>query len=233
MFSTNKKNQNTLSSFDVRESTGPIGLLKLLIVISLLITVFILCLKVYQGGVRDRSEPPTIVGDKTPFKVILEEQGGVETLDQDKSIYSVMDNTMPEVTVTPREVTESPIVFSKTIIQDDTSTPKKSNPVSSSVNIKTSGPGYIKAAPNIESDFVIQLASVRSNEAAKSFWEDVKIKYKNLIKSEIYHDIKIVDLGNKGIYYRLRAAGFKNKEMADTFCDKLKELNQACFVTRK
>lgn len=233
MFSTNRKNQNTLSSFDVRESTGPIGLLKLLIAISLLITVFILCLKVYQGGVRDRSEPPTIVGDKTPFKVILEEKGGVETLDQDKSIYSVMDNTMPEVTVTPREVTESPIVFSKTIIQNDINTPKKSNPVSSSVNIKTSGPGYIKAAPNIESDFVIQLASVRSNEAAKSFWEDVKIKYKNLIKSEIYHDIKIVDLGNKGIYYRLRAAGFKNKEMADTFCDKLKELNQACFVTRK
>ena len=233
MFSTNKKNQNTLSSFDVRESTGPIGLLKLLIAISLLIAVFILCLKVYQGGVRDRSEPPTIVGDKTPFKVTLEEQGGVETPDQDKTIYSVMDNTMPEVTVTPREVTESPIDFSKTIIQNEISTPKKFNPVSSPSNIKTSGPGYIKTAPNIESDFVIQLASVRSNEAAKSTWEDVKVKYKNLIKSELYHDIKTVDLGNKGIYYRLRVAGFKNKEMAKTFCDKLKDLNQACFVTRK
>lgn len=233
MFSTNKKNQNTLSSFDVRESTGPIGLLKFLIAISLLITVFILCLKVYQGGVRDRSEPPTIAGDKTPFKVILEEHGGVETPDQDKNIYSVMDNTKLEVTVTPREVTESPIDFSETIIQNDMSTPKKPNPVSSSVNIKSSGPGYIKSAPNIESEFVIQLASVRSNEAAKSFWEDVKVKYKNLIKSELYHDIKTVDLGNKGIYYRLRIAGFENKEMADIFCDKLKELNQACFVTRK
>ena len=91
MFSTNKKNQNTVSSFDVRESTGPIGLLKFLIAISLLITVFIFCLKVYQGGVRDRSEPPTIAGDKTPFKVILEEQGGVETPDQDKNIYSKLD----------------------------------------------------------------------------------------------------------------------------------------------
>ena len=77
------------------------------------------------------------------------------------------------------------------------------------------------------------IASVRSNEAAKSFWEDIKVEYKNLIKSELYHDIKTVDLGNKGIYYRLRVAGFENKEMADIFCDKLKELNQACFVTRK
>ena len=116
-------------------------------------------------------------------------------------------------------------------IQNEISAPKKFNPVSSSVNIKSSGPGYIKTAPNIESDFVIQLATVRSDEAAKSFWEDVNVKYKNLIKSDLYHDIKIVDLGHKGIYYRLRVAGFKNKEMADTLCDKLKELNQACFVT--
>ena len=46
MFSTNKKNHNLLSSFDVRESAGPIGLLKLLIALGLLIAVFILCLKV-------------------------------------------------------------------------------------------------------------------------------------------------------------------------------------------
>jgi len=232
MFSTNKKNQNTLSSFDVRESAGPIGLLKLLIALGLLIAVFILCLKVYQGGVRDRSEPPTIVGDGTPFKVTLEESGGVETPNQDKNIYSVMDKAIPEV-ITPREVTEGPIDLSETMIQNEISTPKKFNPVSSPSNIKTSGPGYIKTAPNIESGFVVQLASVRSNEAAKSFWDDIKIKHKNLIKSELYHDIKTVDLGSKGIYYRLRVSGFRNKKTADTLCNKLKELNQPCFVTRK
>ena len=61
----------------------------------------------------------------------------------------------------------------------------------------------------------------------------IKLKYKNLMKSELYHDIKTVDLGSKGIYYRLRVSGFKSKKTADSFCDKLKELNQPCFVTRK
>jgi len=245
MFSTNKKQHNSNSSFDVRESVGPISLLKLLILISFLIAILIICLKVYQGGVREKAEPPTIVGDRAPFKVILEEPGGVETPDQDKTIYSVMEADIPNINVTPKEVVESPIDFSKIITENSVGLPQKpssskveainrvSPVLSSSDNIKTSGPGYIKTAPNLTSDFVIQMASVRSKEAAESLWSDIKIKHKDLFYPDLYHNIKIVDLGNKGIYYRLRVAGFTDKVAAGIFCEKLKDLNQACFVTRK
>ncbi len=245
MFSTNKKQHNSNSSFDVRESAGPISLLKLLILISFLIAILIICLKVYQGGVREKAEPPTIVGDRAPFKVILEEPGGVETPDQDKTIYSVMEADIPNINVTPKEVVESPIDFSEIVTESSVGLPQKpssskveainrvSPVLSSSDNIKTSGPGYIKTAPNLTSDFVIQMASVRSKEAAESLWSDIKIKHKDLFYPDLYHNIKIVDLGNKGIYYRLRVAGFTDKVAAGIFCEKLKDLNQACFVTRK
>lgn len=245
MFSTNKKQHNSISSFDVRESVGPISLLKLLILISFLVAILIICLKVYQGGVREKAEPPTIVGDRAPFKVILEEPGGVETPDQDKTIYSVMEADIPNINVTPKEVVESPIDFSEIVTESSVGLPQKpssskveainrvSPVLSSSDNIKTSGPGYIKTAPNLTSDFVIQMASVRSKEAAESLWSDIKIKHKDLFYPDLYHNIKIVDLGNKGIYYRLRVAGFTDKVAAGIFCEKLKDLNQACFVTRK
>jgi len=271
MFSTNKKQHNSNSSFDVRESAGPISLLKLLIFISFLIAILIICLKVYQGGVREKAEPPTIVGDRAPFKVILEEPGGVETPDQDKTIYSVMEADIPNINVTPKEVVESPIDFSKIVTESSVGLPQKlssskveainrvSPVLSSSDNIKTSGPGYIKTAPNLTSDFVIQMASVRSKEtaeylwsdpnltsdfviqmasvrskeAAEYLWSDIKTKHKDLFYPDLYHNIKIVDLGNKGIYYRLRVAGFTDKVAAGIFCEKLKDLNQACFVTRK
>lgn len=245
MFSTNKKQHNSISSFDVRESVGPISLLKLLILISFLVAILIICLKVYQGGVRERAEPPTIAGDRAPFKVILEEPGGVETPDQDKTIYSVMEVDIPNINVTPKEVVESPIDFSEIVTESSVGLPQKlssskveainrvSPVLSSSDNIKTSGPGYIKTAPNLTSDFVIQMASVRSKETAEYLWSDIKIKHKDLFYPDLYHNIKIVDLGNKGIYYRLRVAGFTDKVAAGIFCEKLKDLNQACFVTRK
>ena len=245
MFSTNKKQHNSNSSFDVRERVGPISLLKLLILISFLIAILIICLKVYQGGVREKAEPPTIVGDRAPFKVILEEPGGVETPDQDKTIYSVMEADIPNINVTPKEVVESPIDFSEIVTESSVGLPQKlssskveainrvSPVLSSSDNIKTSGPGYIKTAPNLTSDFVIQMASVRSKETAENLWSDIKIKHKDLFYPDLYHNIKIVDLGNKGIYYRLRVAGFTDKVAAGIFCEKLKDLNQACFVTRK
>lgn len=194
---------------------------------------------------KRESRTPTIAGDRAPFKVILEEPGGVETPDQDKTIYSVMEADIPIINVTPKEVVESPIDFSEIVTESSVGLPQKlssskveainrvSPVLSSSDNIKTSGPGYIKTAPNLTSDFVIQMASVRSKEAAESLWSDIKIKHKDLFYPDLYHNIKIVDLGNKGIYYRLRVAGFTDKVAAGIFCEKLKDLNQACFVTRK
>ena len=39
-----------------------------------------------------------------------------------------------------------------------------------------------------------------------------------------------VDLGIKGVFYRLQAGPFYKKSEAVIFCNKLQKLKQACFV---
>ena len=42
--------------------------------------------------------------------------------------------------------------------------------------------------------------------------------------------IKKVDLGDKGVWYRLRLAGFSDKSAAQAFCEKLKADGGTCFL---
>ena len=117
--------------------------------------------------------------------------------------------------------------------------PQAANP---SGSIKAAGPGYIKSAPSApagstirtgSSDYVVQVASVRSAAAAQDIWNKTEAKFSDVINSQMYADIKFADLAEKGVYYRLRVAGLADKSAASALCDKFKTRGQACFVTRK
>jgi hypothetical protein len=45
-------------------------------------------------------------------------------------------------------------------------------------------------------------------------------------------DVKRVDLGDKGIWYRLRVGSFADKSSADDICTKLKADGGTCFLAR-
>ena len=73
-----------LTPFDVSRSSEKAGLLKLVIGLCLLTALIYIAIKIYQPGVRDRGDPPLITADNTPFKIVPEDPGGIETPDQDK-----------------------------------------------------------------------------------------------------------------------------------------------------
>lgn len=111
---------------------------------------------------------------------------------------------------------------------------------------KAPTPGYIKSAPAVTptapsgatirtgaSDYVVQVASVRSEADAQAIWNKTETKFSDVINSQMYADIKYADLAEKGIYYRLRVAGLADKSAASALCDQFKARGQACFVTRK
>jgi len=54
-----------------------------------------------------------------------------------------------------------------------------------------------------------------------------------VLTSSYFADIKRVDLGAKGIYYRLRVAGLADKTAATNLCTRLKSRGQDCIVTKK
>lgn len=223
---------DTLQPFDVREHEGLNPMIKLaLLAAGLLIAAFIV-MKLYTPGVRDRSDPPRITADNTPFKVKPEEVGGTQTPNQDKDIFEVMDGNSPDTAATPAPQPEAPIkieapepVVETPEAKPAVTTPPAARPVVTRPQVKTT-------TATRGSDWVVQVASTRSQADAKNVWDGLLRKYPNLVSGN-YADVKRVDLGDKGIYYRTRIAGLADKAAAQSLCNSFKAVDQACFVAKR
>lgn len=77
--------------------------------------------------------------------------------------------------------------------------------------------------------YKIQLASFRTPSDAGEQWVSLKKKYPEQLEG-LKLNIEKVDLGNKGIFYRLRPNGIDTIMKARKICDKLRDKNQGCLV---
>lgn len=229
----------TLQPFDVREREGLNPMIKLAMVAAGLLLLAFIVLKLYTPGVRDRSDPPRITADNTPFKVKPEDAGGAQTPNQDKVVFDVMDGQSPGTDATPEPLPEAPIkiVTPKPDVKTPAGTPIVSNPVK--VDTRPSQPTVSapRQTPSTTtatrgSDWVVQVASTRSQADAKAVWANIQSKYPTLASGR-YADVVRADLGDKGIYYRTRVAGLADKSAANSLCNSFKAAGQACFVTKR
>jgi hypothetical protein len=79
--------------------------------------------------------------------------------------------------------------------------------------------------------FVLQIGSYKSQADAEAAWKTYQAKHAALLSG--YSDnIQQADLGEKGTWYRLRIAGFADKEVAGALCDRLKADGGACIPGR-
>lgn len=218
--------QETLQPFDVREREGLNPMIKLAMLAGGLLLLAIIVLKLYTPGVRDRSDPPRITADNTPFKVKPAEAGGAQTPNQDKVVFEVMDGNSPSTEATPDPLPEQPIKIAA---------PK---PVPAPVQQRPAAPRPVTVAPSTpvtasrKSDWVVQVASTRSETDARAVWTTLQQKFPGLV-SGTYADVKRADLGDKGIYYRTRVAGLSDKSAAQSLCNSFKAAGQACFVAKR
>lgn len=233
--------QETLQPFDVREHEGLNPMFKLILVaLGLLLAAFIV-LKLYTPGVRDRSDPPRITADNTPFKIKPSEVGGTQTPNQDKVVFEVMDGKPLKKDVTPDALPEKPIkvLAPKPVVKAPAPTPvtvaprvepKPAPRIEPKVNSRpvTSDPAIAVRG----SDWVVQVSSTRSQADASNAWTTLKGKYPALVSGR-YADVKRADLGDKGIYYRTRVAGLPDKAAAQSLCNSFKAAGQACFVAKR
>lgn len=231
-FRADVNREDVLTPFDVREQSGKAAMFKLFGAAAFLLIIAFILLKVYQPGTRDRVEPPKIMADNTPFKVEPVDKGGVQTPNQDKTVYDRIDGTNSAGTVTTAPLPEEPIQLPKTakIVVDSPApivrdTPK---PVVKAPEPKPSRPVIQSGS----SEYVVQVASSRDRADADRLWRKIEVDYRDILPSGAYADIKRADLGDKGIYHRLRLSGLANKDAATQLCNRLKARGQACFVTR-
>ncbi|MBL8907318.1 MAG: tetratricopeptide repeat protein [Rhizobiales bacterium] len=80
------------------------------------------------------------------------------------------------------------------------------------------------------SGWAVQISSQKDEKVAWSVWKKLKAKH------EILADQKPVvmkaDLGDRGIVYRLRLAGFDDQNSARNLCSKLKSAGVSCYVSK-
>jgi len=231
--------------FDVQEQSSRRAMVLLIVASGFLLVLALVIFNVYQPGTRDRTAPPTINADKTPFKVRPETPGGEVTPNQNKEIYKVMDGKTIDGDVTLQKSAEVPIqipdsanviVKAPTPASPQAATGKE--PRTASLPARPIAPAN-SASQNRSSGtggddlYVVQVASVRSRAAAEDMWRKIERDFDGLLPDKIYPDIKEADLGDKGIYYRLRISGLGEKASATHLCDQLVARKQACFVTKR
>lgn len=85
------------------------------------------------------------------------------------------------------------------------------------------------AAPASTGAFVVQIMAMREEAAARSAWAALQAKHGPILGGHAL-DIERADLGDKGIFYRVRAAGFETRAAAISACEKLKAAGQDCMV---
>jgi hypothetical protein len=83
--------------------------------------------------------------------------------------------------------------------------------------------------PETRLAFYLHLASYRSAMEVEWGWEDLLITYPDMLEGLGLERTR-VDLGSRGIFYRLSAGPLIDKLRADQICRRLEELNQFCQV---
>jgi cell division protein FtsN len=93
-------------------------------------------------------------------------------------------------------------------------------------------PAKPAATPQAGGAYVVQLLALRDEASAKKAWAKVVKKHNSILGAHAL-DIEEADLGAKGVWYRVRAAGFASKSAAASACAKLKSAGQDCIVKKR
>ena len=91
-------------------------------------------------------------------------------------------------------------------------------------------------APEVEpkpqpTGWTVQISSQKQENAAWSVWKKMQAKHGSLLRPHEANVIK-ADLGDRGIFFRLRVTGLDDRNQASKLCKRLKRRGTSCFVAR-
>ncbi|MPY70212.1 MAG: hypothetical protein GEU92_08995 [Alphaproteobacteria bacterium] len=91
-------------------------------------------------------------------------------------------------------------------------------------------PSAVPPPPGIK-DYKVQLASLRSEDAAKRAWTRLRSQHKDLFDGLSPAYVR-ADVPGKGTFYRVQAGPLADAEAARTLCDRIKSRKLGCLVVR-
>jgi hypothetical protein len=199
----------------------------------------------HGGGSTGAADVPLIRADERPTKVKPEKPGGMEVPDRDKLIYTQKRAMVEHLLPPPEKPMPRPGAPSAAAPSNSPQSPPipsvtaAANPAPQAQSQQPAGkaPAKVEAAPTAAvrpatpqkaGGTRIQLASVRSEEAARQEWDRVRRANPDLLGSVSATPVR-ADLGDKGVYYRLQTAPIAD---AERVCGELKQRHIGCIIAR-
>ena len=94
-----------------------------------------------------------------------------------------------------------------------------------------SAPPASPATRSLAGSYRVQLASLKSEDAAKRSWTDLSKRNADLF-GKLSSSVVRADLGRKGVYYRLQAGPLPDAAAAQALCNRVKQRKLGCIVVK-
>jgi hypothetical protein len=161
-------------------------------------------------------EIPRITAPTSPYKIEppAEARNAPDQVEQGAFADSLEGVSEQTAEVTPRPAPETVIVESETAASE--------------------GPPQLGAAPAFASNgpYVAQLAALQSEAATDQAWRRLSSRAPQLF-AHARLDVERADLGQRGVYYRVRAGYFADRANAARFCERIRQMGQDCIVAAR
>jgi cell division protein FtsN len=174
--------------------------------------------------------PPTAVTRPAPAPVVAAPP-------PPKPVAAVPETPKPApiVAAAPKPVTVAP----KPVVVAEKPAPKPAPVVTQTASAPptpiVAPPKPAEAAPKPEAAttggaYVLQIGAYKSQDDADAAWKAYQAKHP--VAAGYSEDVRKADLGDKGIWYRLRIGSFADKADATALCEKLKANGGACMLAK-
>jgi hypothetical protein len=87
----------------------------------------------------------------------------------------------------------------------------------------------VQDEPAAAAGWTVQISSAREEDLAWSTWKKLKAQHRILEDRKVA--VVKADLGQRGIYYRLKLQGFEDKRAAKAMCSRLRSRGVACILS--
>jgi len=252
---------DTYDATDEEEEPASRGWLMLLVVLVVLAALAGVVYFAYQQGREEgiRTAPPIVRAEGGPEKVAPQDPGGMEIPHQDKEIFERItgdttsadpDTGVERLLPPPEEPATIPAAPSapeapaaaEAPPDNDAAAPTETaaaSPVESPAPTPTPTPvpaappaAAPAPAPAATEGWVVQIGAFRDQARAQTEWAGLQSRHATILAGATA-DVQRADLGDRGIWYRLRAATYATKGAADTVCGQLKAAGTDCLVRRR
>ncbi len=91
---------------------------------------------------------------------------------------------------------------------------------------------FAVGAAQAAGDYFLQLASVKSEQAAQGEWVRLQKSHAEIL-GDMDLKVRSADLGDRGVFYRIQTGPFPNQATAEDLCWQLRAEKQDCLVIRR